>query len=206
MRSIIQCFLSFTALTVSTAWGSVISFSGAFTQDDQVQLFVYTVQNQGQVTVSTTSYATGGFSPILSIFDSTGLLVKFNSGFGSNSDASISWVSDAAAEYTVALTEYDNFPYAAGDNGYLSEGFQEAGYGNFTATPPFNYTNQPGGFYSGTDLSVPLTGDWAVTISAPDAAGTLTASAVPEPASVALTLAGAVLLLVRKRKQHNPRP
>jgi hypothetical protein len=158
------------------------------------------VQNQGRVDVSTTSYATGGFSPILSIFDSTGLLVNYASGWDSNSDAGLWWISDAGARYTIALTEYDNFPNGIG-GGYLSDGFSHAGNGNFTAPPGF-----PGGFYTGPDATVPLTGNWRVTISAPDAAGTLTASAVPEPASAVLTLAGAILMLVRKRKQSNPRP
>ncbi len=85
----------------------------------------------------------------------------------------------------------------AGRSTWHREGFEEAGNGNFTANPPFTPSPQPGAFYDGSG-GPQLTGDWAVNFSAPDAAG-LAATEVPEPASFGLALAGAVLLLVRKR-------
>src|SRR5579885_3271599 len=66
MRTPILYCLTLTAIAVP-AWGVTVNFSGVFSADDNVQLFTYTVQNGGQVTVSTTSYAAGGFSPILSL-------------------------------------------------------------------------------------------------------------------------------------------
>ena len=198
MRTVIRYCLLLTATAVS-AWGGTVNFSGVFGSDDAVQLFTYTVQNGGQVTVSTTSYATGGFSPILSLFDSTGQFLFDDAGYNNSpeSDAMLQWVSAGGAQYVIALTEYDNFPVASGDNGNLSEGFTEAGNGNFTAAPPFN-NYLTGGFYDGPG-GAQRTADWALTISAPSGAGPLTATQLPEPASFVLTLAGAALLLVRKR-------
>ncbi len=198
MRTPILSCLMLTAIAVP-AWGGTVNFSGVFSADDNVQLFTYTVQNGGQVTVSTTSYAAGGFSPILSLFDSTGQFLFDDAGYSNTpeSDATLQWVSAAGAQYMIALTEYDNFPVAAGDNGNLSEGFTEAGNGNFTANPPFN-NNLSGGFYDGPG-GAQRTANWALTISAPVAAGPLSAAEIPEPASFVLTLAGVALLLARKR-------
>jgi hypothetical protein len=173
------------ALAVPNARGGTIDCTGAFFADDNVQLFNYTVQNQGLVTIATTSFSSGGFSPILSLFDSTGQFLFDDSGYSSQTDA---------------LTEYDNFPNAANDDGNLSEGFQEDGNGNFTANPPFTPSPQPGAFYDGPG-GLQLTGNWAVNFSAPDAAGLASSEvqAAPEPASFGLALTGAALLLVRKR-------
>jgi hypothetical protein len=194
-RIIRYAFLA-VALVIPAAAGS-IDFTGVFSQDSDAQLFAYSVQNQGTVTVATTSYQSGGFSPILSVFDSTGQFLFDDAGYGNNTDASLTWNSLAGMQYIVTLTEWDNLPNAANDDGNLSEGFVEAGNGNFTANPPFSPTPLPGGFYTGPGGSQ-LSGNWAVTFSAADAAG-LTASALPEPASFALVLAGAGLILARKR-------
>jgi len=187
------------ALAVPNARGGTVDFTGVFFADDNVQLFNYTVQNQGMVTIATTSFSSGGFSPILSLFDSTGQFLFDDSGFGSQTDVSLQWTSSPGAAYIVALTEFDNFPNAANDDGNLSEGFQETGNGNFTANPPFTASPQPGAFYDGPS-GLQLTGNWAVNFSAPDAAGLAASNAqAPEPGSFALALAGAALLLVRKR-------
>ena len=139
--------LSLAAHPVSAA---DFSFTGNFTQDDDVQAFSFTVGSASNVTLLTWSYAggtnaagdtiaRGGFDPILALFDSTGALV------GQNDDGTSSQVPAdaltganfdtffqatlAAGTYLVTIMEYDNF--ANGPN--FSNGFIRAGDGNFTA-------------------------------------------------------------------------
>jgi hypothetical protein len=183
---------AFVLLVASTcgAWAGTISFSGTFLQDDDVQFFTYSALNGGNVTVATTSFdgtATGGFVPILSVFDSAGNYLFGDDGSSPlEHNATVIWNSDPGAQYIVTLTEWDNFPFGAN----LSEGFTEAGNGNFTANLPMN-PGLPGGFYDGTG-GIQRTGNWAVTFSADDGAG-LTAS-VPEPGAGSLLMAGLALL------------
>jgi hypothetical protein len=188
---------------------TVFNFSGTFTTDDFVQGFHYTVQNTGQVEVFTTSFATGGFAPILSLFDDAGNLQFYNVGSQTNDcanngtdpatgacwDARLSWNSLAGTQYLIALTEDDNLPKGP----TLLDGFFEQGNGNFTAAPPFNIP-VPGGSFLLTG-PVQRTGDWAVTIQAADP--TLSASQIPEPSTAALFLTGAGLVAFWRRTKKN---
>ncbi len=193
--------LALLFVAVCTAWGGTISFTGTFTQDDNVQLFLYSVQATGNVEVYTTSYdgtATGGFSPILSIFQQDGTYVNGDAGWSGNTNADVTWFSTAGQEYIVALTEWDNQPILS-PTGTLADGFSEAGNGNFTSGL---FGVGPGGFYTGPG-GLQTTGNWAVTFSAPDPSAGLQATAVPEPAPMSLAAAGLGLLLgcrfLRKR-------
>jgi hypothetical protein len=125
------------------------SFVGTFTQDDDVQLFNFTVGAPSLVTLRTWSYAggtnaagalipRGGFDPILAVFDSAGVLL------GQNDDGGCALVAtDAvsgqcwdtffqetlgAGSYTVSVAQFDNF--ALGPT--LADGFLRVGTGNFT--------------------------------------------------------------------------
>lgn len=172
---------------VSAASATTINFSGNLAHDNEKIVFQYSVQNQGPVSVATTSFALGGFIPVLSLFDSSGNFLFLDSGYANNTDASLNWVSDAAVDYTVVLTEYDNFP-----NGLLlSDGFTEQENGDFTTA----LSGFPGPFRD--PLGDLLTGDWAVTFSSADP--TLVAS-VPEPGAAVLAGGGLFLLLLRKRR------
>jgi hypothetical protein len=183
--------------TACAAWAGSINFSGTFATDDQVQLFRYTVQVTGNVTVSTTSFdgtPTGGFAPVLTVFDSTGLFIFDNTNATTNDNASLTWFSDADELFIVALTEYPNF--SSGPAGNLSDGFTMADTGNFTANPPFN-NYLPGGFYNvgcPDPSTCQSTGNWAVTFTAADPDG-LHAYQVPEPGASSLAAAGLALLL-----------
>jgi hypothetical protein len=170
------------------------NYSGAFSADDNMVLFNYVVQNQSQVDIFTTSYATGGFSPVITVFDSTGLF-QFESR-GISSDASLSWVSNAGETYLVVLTEWDNVSMGPLSN--FADGFTEQGQGNFTAKPPFN-PPLPGGFYQ--DGGVQRTSAWALTISSPDNTLVVTSPTVvtPEPGSAGLIFVSAALLAGCKR-------
>jgi len=177
------------------------SFTGHFTQDDNVQLFHFVVGATSNVTLRSWGYAggtnaagtliaRGGFDTILALFDSTGALIDSNDdGFDVNigclvpADSvsgacydSLLTSSLSAGTYTVAVMEYNNF--ANGPN--LSDGFQQDGQGNFTGS----LTGHPGGSFWD------VTGDqrdnhWAFDIL--DVQG---ATTVPEPSTLLLLLPG----------------
>ncbi len=124
------------------------SFTGNFTQDDDVQLFSFTVGSTSTITLRTLSYAggtnadgslisAGGFDPILSLFDSSGLQIYENDD-GGPPDVGIDLVVFLAFDtflqveltpgiYTAAISQYDNF--ANGPT--LGDGFSRDGQGNF---------------------------------------------------------------------------
>lgn len=142
------------AMVTTLGFGGVasaadLSFRGAFTQDDEVQLFNFSLRTDSQVTVRTYSYgggtqsdgtviAAGGFDPVLSLFNETGRFIAISDddasgtvatdpSTGQGYDALID-VMLAAGDYTLALTQFDNFPSGAN----LEDGFKHDGEGNFT--------------------------------------------------------------------------
>ena len=172
--------------------GTVFNLSGTFNTDDQLQLFYYSVANTALVSISTTSFATGGFSPVLTVFDSTGAFQFDNQGYGTNTDATLSWNSLAGMKYLVVLTQYDNVSPGPGYN--FSDGFSEQGNGNFTADLPFNLPTPGGSFL--LPGGEQRTNQWAVTFSSDEETLTL----VPEPGTVGLWLGGITLLAAWKRR------
>jgi hypothetical protein len=212
VRARVVCTFAFFLAVASTgSAATVFNFSGTLPQDDARMFFAYTVQNTGQVDVFTTSFATGGFAPIISVFDNLGSLQFFNVGSQTNDcvnngtdpatgscwDARLSLNSVAGTQYTVVLTEDDNIPLGP----TLLDGFFEDGNGNFTANPPFNPV-VPGGSFL---LAGPVqrTPDWAITFSSADP--TLSVTGLPEPSTYALFLSGAGLLAFWRRRTRNHR-
>lgn len=119
-------------LTPSVMEASNITLEGLFTLDDNVQLFDMAVATSGTVDIRTYSYAggltstgravpSGGFDPILTLFNSAGMFLTDNDeGIGVATDPSTGEAFDARittnltpGSYIVALTQFDNF--AAGD-------------------------------------------------------------------------------------------
>lgn len=186
---ILRVFAVFAAgFLVSSASASTISYNGAFTHDDDEQIFYYNVANQGSVTVQTTSFAVGGFIPILSLFDTNGNFLFLDSGYAGNVDALLSWVSDANTNYLIMLTEYDNFPNAL----RLSDGFTEDGQGDFTTV----LSGFPGPFRD--PFGDQLTGDWAVTFTSAEPS---LIAGLPEPSALWLSGPGMLLLFWLRRKR-----
>ena len=205
---------------VMPLYGGMIdaSFSGTFTQDDNVQLFSFTVANPASVTLRTWSFAGGvnaageivpggGFAPVLSLFDPSGnWLVTDRDGGTADcgpraTDSASHFCWDAYLNsnlspgvYTLALTQDDNTP--AGST--LADGFLESGNGNFTGSLFLG----PGG----AGLSFILidgeqrTAQWAVDILQVDAA-----AETPEPASLLLAMAGLAFVVGRKFVASKPK-
>src|SRR5215813_13417684 len=129
----------FMVAGISVAHADNFSFTGNFTQDDNVQLFNFTVGALSTVTLRTVSYAggtnsagtvisRGGFDPILALFNATtgALFGQNDDGTGVPTDITgvafdtLLTTSLAAGNYTVAVMQFDNF--AVGPN--LSNGFE----------------------------------------------------------------------------------
>lgn len=129
------------------------SFQSSLSTDDDIQLFNFTVDSTSDVILKTLSYAggtqadgtsipDGGFDPILAVFDDTGNFIDSNDDgnppfvpvdptTGESRDSYLE-LTLAPGNYTVAISQYDNFfKGSSGDN--ISLGFFRQGEGNFTA-------------------------------------------------------------------------
>jgi len=187
-------FLSFVGAVCSCSAAS-ISFTGTFNQDDNVQLFAFTLNAPSTVTIKTWSYGggtnaagqvipAGGFATDLALFSGSGALIGFTDsgscppqnidpGTGLCGDGLLTKNNLAAGSYTVALSEFFNIP-----NGLnLSSGFLEDGMGNFTGQTLCGAT---GGFRdAGCNQRK---NNYALDIT-----GVSAATAVPEPSFMLIT-------------------
>ena len=191
--------LTFLILVGSLAAAADFSFSGTFAADNSSQLFAFNLAATSNVILQTYSYAggvnqagmvipEGGFDPILTLFDSAGVLINENDdGYANVSKDSVTgqhWDSYiqttlAAGTYTIALTQYDNFPHDLS----LSDGFSRTGQSNFTNA----FACSAGVFCDRTGDS--RTADWEF-----DVTGTASATAIPEPEVPALMVMGLVFI------------
>jgi len=193
-----------------------ITLQGAFASDDVVQLFDVVLNSAASVDLRTYGYAggtasngqavpRGGFDPILTLFDGSGVfIVENDDGIGVANDALTQQPLDArilttlgAGHYILALTQYDNFVTALN----LADGFDEAGHGNFTADSSF--TDGPpcasGQFRDTSDVpGACRNGNWTVDFQNVTSATARSAAVVPEPSTYALLLLGSLTLLRRR--------
>ena len=206
-------FLSgaFVAVGLS-APAAEFSFTGAFERDDDVQLFDFAVDTLSTVTLRTYSYAggtqadgtaiaAGGFDPILAVFDEDGLLLGGNDddilgavGTDPVTGAALDSFLDpvvAPGSYTLALSQYDNFPVGS----TLAEGFALQGEESFTGA--FGCT---AGIFCDTTADS-RTGAWAVDILGVETAALDDGApgVIPLPAALPL-LAGALGLVGLARR------
>ena len=204
--------LAVLLLSTQSATAGNFDFSGNLSQDDSVQFFSFTLTSPSMVEIDTTSYALGGFTPLLTLWNSAG------TNFGATpiiSSGDAIWsvnlnysTPDPTGVYYLALSENPNF-YASGqDLTFLTGGIPDTSYfqydtqGNFTrfAANSICNSDQSGGFYQVDPNSASITGclqrtnAWSLTISGAGVSNAdlypATPSTAPEPAALMLTLVG----------------
>ena len=157
--------------------------SGSFTNDDSFYSFSFTNPTFTQFTFNTTSFAAGGFAPVLTLFNSTTGLAIDNAGSGTGDVALTDGLG--AGSYVLYLTEFPN----VANGPRLSDGFL------FTGSPTIT-----------GDLCGVSGGKFLNTTSAPCTQRTanyslnLSTSAVPEPPTWALVLPSVLLLAAASRR------
>jgi uncharacterized protein (TIGR03437 family) len=178
-------FLSFLLLSLiagERVFASDFSYSGTFSQDDEVRSFNFTLSQPSKVVIRTFSYAggvnsagttlaRGGFDPTLSLFDASGALIAVNRDAGCDKvapDAVTHQCWDAFIElqlpaglWRAVLTQSENV--ANGPS--LSDAFTYDGTGNFTISPE----GAPGFWDFFPDRR---SGSWALDIRGADSSGT----------------------------------
>jgi hypothetical protein len=218
--------LSLAVLTlaqVATAGSLSFSFTGVFTQDDQLQIFTFTAPTDTTV-VRTWSYAgginfagaaidPGGFDPVLSVFDATGGLVGSSLLLASNDDGidqcptnapncvSPDPSTGAAFDSLLVLSGLDpggQYALVLSESDNLPAGPDYGSGFSQTGQGNFTATEFPCGGPTFCDANLAQrNGAWAVDILNVGAA-----SGVPEPGSNLLVVAGlGVLELFRRRRK-----
>jgi len=212
------CAVSVCLLAAGTVSAANFSFTGIFGQDDQLEVFLFS-NPSGTVTLRTWSYAggtnaagqvipSGGFDPVLSLFDATGglnalsPLIDFNNdgpgvandpvtGDAFDSLITISGLNPLGT-YALVLSESDNTPV----NSTFGDGFTRDGQGNFTS--PFCLGS--GSAFCDIVSGAQRNGNWAVDILGVRTATDTNAPTVPEPGSMLLLGAGMTGLAVLRRR------
>lgn len=195
------------ALTATAASAANYSFSGTFDHDNDVQLFSFTVSAPTSVSLRSWSYAggtnaagaviaSGGFDPILGLFDSAGALVREQDDAGCSlvaADSVTGYCWDtfytttlAAGTYTASIQQYDNFSSSYN----LADGFYYDGAA---------HQNFRGGFIDETDTV--RDSHWAFDILNVDSAVQVV-NAVAEPESLALVGFGLFGMVALRRRQQ----
>ncbi|MGD0959428.1 MAG: DVUA0089 family protein [Methylomonas sp.] len=204
-----RSMLGTIALLVCTAQPAAavdFSYTGAFSQDDNVQFISFSIGATSSVTIETLSYdggvnaagqtiAAGGFVPFLQLFAADGS--ELNGAQAQSSDASFT-ESLSAGSYLLALTENNNV--ALGDliGGVPNPAdFSEYGQGNFTGVQFGNDPNNPQPFTApdGSQRDA----NWAVDILNVDNSAII--SSVPETGLPALFSFGLVLMGMQLRRR-----
>ena len=190
---LLGCFLAVCPLS----YANTLNFTGYFLFDDDVAFVSYTQPaNTNAAVIRTTSFAVGGFGPILTLYDVNGFFLYSTAGEFTNDcgitgpdpatgycyDAEIQWAATAGSVFWIAISQYDNFPI--GDNPFLvnnASTFFEYGNSNFTSGAPFG----PGCGQSTfcLDTGEARTGLWALEIRF-----------TPEPAPALLFIGGMAAL------------
>lgn len=156
------------------------STSGRMSADNSVVEVTFTSTSSYIYTFSTTSYASGGFNPVLTLFSSTGApLDNFGSG---TSDATL---MDALSPgtYFLTLTEFPNVAINT-----LADGFLFASDPSITG----DLCGVPGGKFYDSVSCTQRTGKYSLTS---------TIAPTPEPSSWMLMASGVAVLAYTSRRR-----
>jgi hypothetical protein len=202
--------LALPVLLLGAQPAAAAALSGTFAHDNDVQFFTFTLGAAGDVNVATTSFThDNGFVPYLQLWDSTGTYVKDDRP--DSADASISLAGLGAGTYYGAVFVWHNYFTGAGGLDFPGAGpgvsfdavydptqfFHRGGLDTNDNFTPAESGCAPGGTtgYFVFDIGGcgNRSGAWALDITG----STVTSgspypssSAVPEPGTLALALAG----------------
>ncbi|MFM8331160.1 MAG: DVUA0089 family protein [Candidatus Methylumidiphilus sp.] len=188
---------------------SAASLSGTFAQDNDVQFFTFTLSGGTNADIATGSYTGGGFVPWLYLWDATGTFVQSAATAGS-ADSAISQFFTAGTYYGALVVSQNSFgpgldfPGApdAFANVYDPAKFTHTGFLDTDAQFLLYQVNSScapgvvGYFVYDIGGCANRTGNWLLNITADTPAFLSNVSpypattAVPEPGTLALALAG----------------
>ena len=190
------------------------NFSGTFTQDTDVQFFSFALNSASHVSISTSSYASGGFFPQVMLWDGAGVNAGVPSGFSfptPSSDYTMDYdftgYSPIPATFYMAVVVFDrglNPTYPGGGStplGDLPGGLPDASIFDPGFSTSVRFGCDVGNFWDG-GLCNARNGSWALEISGADVTAASLyppPSAVPEPASLALFSLAGLIPLMRRR-------
>jgi hypothetical protein len=181
-----------------SALATSFSYTGNFNNDNDVQLFnfsiaadssslsINTFSLNGGINAAGTSIAAGGFNPYLAIFNQLDHAWVFDTtGKAPGTEASITGYGTLlAGDYILALTQYDNIAVGS----FLDNGFADSlGLASFEPIP---FTTQGGGGGN----------HWALDITLADTASVVTNN-VPTPEALSLTLMGLMGFGLKTRRK-----
>ncbi len=180
-------------LAIGSAQAAELSLAGNIVNQKDLVQIDFSIASPGAVTLWTDSWQLGvNFDPQLSLYSAAGsLLANFDDNFArvataGDFDASQFFAALAAGQYHLVLSASSNNP----NGNTLASGF------SYDADAPIALTDwtQPG--VDINSINQQKGGFWRVNLSGVDQAGV-----VPEPASLALVLAGLLGLGVARRRR-----
>lgn len=185
------CILALSLLGIAfSSLAQAAVFTGTFTADNSVFSDPFTVSSPTIYTFATTSYASGGIVPVLSLFNTTtGAIVDYSGVNTGVSDVSI-MDTLTAGSYVLDLTEFPNEAI-----GNLADGFTDSFYSD-AATITGDTCGVSGGMFYNAITCTKTTANYALNVTSTTAPVAVT----PEPASLLLLLPPIAFVMLYGRR------